>query len=126
MDVTVELALEELKHICSQWTLFGHYLQVNNLGAIAERCQGNDEHCLKEVLKDWLKNGKDPSWRRLCSTLEANGWMAEANHIKQKYTVPAGEQVVIVKRKIKHAYVLCSLAVSRTLYASYIYILPIL
>ena len=92
MEGRVELVLEELKHLCSQWILLGYYLQVANVHIIATNHPGDDERCLEEVLREWLKKGKDPSWKTLCSALEAGGLFAEAEHIREKYYVP-GEHI---------------------------------
>ena len=92
MEVKVELALEELKHLCSQWILLGYYLQVANVHIIAASHPGDDKRCLEEVLREWLKKGKDPSWKKLCCALEAGGYLAEAKCIREKYSTP-GEHI---------------------------------
>ena len=92
MEAILELMLEELKHLCSQWILLGYYLQVANVHTIAASHPGDDKRCLEEVLREWLKKGKDPSWKKLCSALEAGGLSAEAEHIREKYYVP-GEHI---------------------------------
>lgn len=88
MEANLSLALEELRSVCSMWRTIGCHLEVRSLKAITANHKGDDEKCLEEMLRDWLKNGKDPSWERLCSALEAPGLFTVAKHIREKYVVP--------------------------------------
>lgn len=88
MEITANLAFEELRHACSRWRTIGCHLEVRCLQTIAKNHAGDDERCLKEVLEDWLNNGKVPTWNALCNALEAPGLFTEAKQIREKYILP--------------------------------------
>ena len=84
MEITPKLAFAELRDVSRKWQSIGCHLDVGNLRIIRANYP-RDEDCLDKMLREWLRNGKDPSWKRLCDALEAGGLKAEAEHIREKY-----------------------------------------
>ena len=86
MEFTLKLAFAELRDVSEHWQTIGCHLGVGDLHIIHENYPRDDD-CLDKMLRDWLRNGKDPSWKKLCNALETAGLKAEAKHIREKYCI---------------------------------------
>ena len=87
MEITQKLAFVELRDVSRKWQSIACHLGVGDLRIIRAN-YSRDEDCLDKVLREWLRNGKDPSWKKLCDALAEAGLKAEAQHIREKYCRP--------------------------------------
>ena len=85
MEVTPKLAFAELRGVSKHWQTIGCHLDVGDLHIIRANHPRDDECCLDKMLREWHRNGRNPSWKKLCSTLEEAGLRTEAKRIREKY-----------------------------------------
>ena len=86
----IALVQKEIWDGRSKWCNLGLELglSVGTLDAIKLREQGDPENCLRESLKEWLRNPECPSsWNRLAESLRAPtvGLGDLADHVVEKY-----------------------------------------
>jgi hypothetical protein len=88
--LTLKNTQRELYHVRAQWKNIGIQLDIHmgTLNVVDERCRGDPDKCLPDMLDHWLKQvDPPPSWEALAEALESapvgEGRLAE--EIRQKY-----------------------------------------
>lgn len=74
------------KTVAAKWKPLGIYLEISNLDSIAERCRGDPQNCLVELLETWLKKVNPPcTWATLIEALSLLGEEQLAGELREKY-----------------------------------------
>ena len=67
--------LKEIRNTCQQfsakWEEIGLRLGIaqGRIAAIANKYKSQSAHCMKKILKAWLRNEIRPTWRDLCDAI---------------------------------------------------------
>ena len=91
MDVriTLKLAEAELLENSDQRRAIGCELGVGDLHIVGANHGKYSDRCLSEVLSNWIRNERNPSWNKLCNSLENAGLRSKAKQIREKYCEPS-------------------------------------